>query len=233
MESEELRKRFAEAYAIRFSDDDIDQKPTRYKDKATGQFREGKPLSYLNWAVAWRTMLEVYPEANYGVIEDNGSPLWNVNGYGMVKCYVEVDGIRRVETFPIMQGGQNESMKVEEIDGRDINDSIQRGLTKAVARWGIGLYIYEGKIDAPKKPQEARRATETTRVDTNTNKGNEPLTGTGYKFLEGLMKAKAVAKSDFRRMFGYDYDKLTYAQYREVASRLKAMEDAPEGDELF
>lgn len=148
-----LKSKFSEAYAIRFSNDDIDQKPTRYKDKSTGEFKNGKPLSYLNWAVAWRSFCQVYPDANYRVVETpDGSPLWNVNGFGMVKCAVSALGVEHVETFPIMEGGQNESVKMEEVDARDVNDSIQRGLTKAVARFGIGLYIYEGKIES--KPQQ-------------------------------------------------------------------------------
>lgn len=155
MEQEQLKlfkKTFEEAYAWRASEGDVDWKPTQRKDYQTGQMVEGKPLAYLNWAVAWRTMVTFYPDANYRVIEtESGSPLWDVNGYGMVKCAVSAMGIEHVETFPIMQGGRNDSMKMEEIDGRDVNDSIQRGLTKAVARFGVGLYIYEGKLEAPKK----------------------------------------------------------------------------------
>lgn len=155
MEQEQLKlfkKTFEEAYAWRANEGDVDWKPTQRKDYKTGQMVEGNPLAYLNWAVAWRTMVSFYPDANYRVIEtESGSPLWDINGYGMVKCAVSAMGIEHVETFPIMQGGRNDSMKMEEIDGRDVNDSIQRGLTKAVARFGIGLYIYEGKLEAPKK----------------------------------------------------------------------------------
>lgn len=146
---EELQKKFEVAYCKRFGKDDIDWKPTLRKDKRTGEMVEGKPLAYLNWAVAWRAMKEIYPDANYRVVETpEGSPLWNINGYGMVKCAVSTMGVEHVETFPVMQGGRNDSMKIEEIDGRDVNDSIQRGLTKACARFGIGLYIYEGKLES-------------------------------------------------------------------------------------
>lgn len=142
----EMAELFEKAYKIRFGKDDVDWKQMGY----------GKPLAYLNWAVAWRAMKEVYPDANYRLVEDaNGSPLWNINGYGMLKCAVSTHGVEHVETFPIMDN-KNNAMRVASngnypgVDARDINDSMQRGLTKAVARFGIGLYIYEGKLETPK-----------------------------------------------------------------------------------
>lgn len=241
MDLEELSSRFAKAYAIRFGDSDIEWKPTQYRDKKSGQMVEGKPLAYLNWAVAWRAMLEVYPDANYGVIENpEGSPLWNVNGYGMVKCYVEAMGIRRVETFPIMQGGRNDSMKTEEIDGRDVNDSIQRGLTKAIARWGIGLYIYEGKAEATKEAKTVRveqspkaTANEAVAPRNAPKQDDMRLTPTAYKFLDGILKQKGVAIPNFRKAFGCDYELLTYGQYRGIVEQLKAMPNAEEDDQPF
>lgn len=139
-EMNELSLKFKEAYARRFGKDDIDWKDTGF----------GKKLAYLNWAVAWRAMKEVYPDANYRLIETpDGNPLWNVNGFGMLKCAVSAMGIEHNETFPIMDN-RNNAMKLDQIDARDINDSMQRGLTKACARFGIGLYIYEGKLESPK-----------------------------------------------------------------------------------
>ncbi len=145
-ELKELNLKFKEAYARCFGKEDIDWKDMGY----------GKKLAYLNWASAWRAMKEVYPDANYRLIETpDGSPLWDINGYGMLKCAVSAMGIEHIETFPIMDN-RNNAMKVAPngnypgIDARDINDSMQRGLTKACARFGIGLYIYEGKLESPK-----------------------------------------------------------------------------------
>lgn len=145
------RKKFQEAYDIRFEGIDISIKPTRRKDRQTGAMVEGKPLAYLNWAVAQRTFLQIYPDGIWGVIETpDASPLWNINGYGMLKLYAEALGRRVVEYYPLMEGGMNDAMKIEAIDGRDVSDSIQRGFTKLFARFGIGLYIYEGKLDSNK-----------------------------------------------------------------------------------
>lgn len=178
-----LAQRFDEAYQLRFDKEDIDWKPTLYKDKKTGQMVQGKPLAYLNWAVAWRAMKQIYPDANYRLVEDqNGNVLWNVNGYGMLKCAVSACGVEHIENFPIMQGGRNDAMKMEEIDGRDVNDSAQRGFTKAIARFGIGLYIYEGKLqeDGTVKSSSVRiapRQAVATKAEVVTDKPVEVPTG--------------------------------------------------------
>lgn len=130
-----LSSKFEEAYAWR----------AKWEDVETKSISQATTFFYINWAVAWRKMKEFYPDANYRVIENaEGSPLWNVNGYGMVKCAVSALGVEYVETYPIMDK-RNSAMKIENITARDVNDSIQRGLTKAIARFGVGMYIYEGK----------------------------------------------------------------------------------------
>ena len=40
---------------------------------------------------------------------------------------------------------KNKSIKLEQITSFDVNKAIQRSLTKAVARHGLGLYIYAGE----------------------------------------------------------------------------------------
>lgn len=159
---EEFAEKFKQAYDIRFDESDIDWKPTYKTDRTTGQKVKGNPLAYLNWATAWRTFKKIYPEGTVKVIEQpNGDPLWVVNGYGMVKVEATVcGGISHTEIFPIMQGGQNDAMPIADIDGRDINDAIQRASVKAMARFGIGLYIYEGKLDytAPGAQREVPQA---------------------------------------------------------------------------
>lgn len=145
----EFAEAFNKAYAIRFDPKEIDWKPTFSKGK------EGAPLAYLNWATAWAKFAEIYPEGHIEILEHDGDPLWVSNGYGFVKVRANACGFSYTEVFPIMQGGANDAVKIEEIDGRDVNDSIQRAITKVIARFGIGLYIYEGKLEAkaPTFPQ--------------------------------------------------------------------------------
>lgn len=189
-----IKSKFEQAYAWRADASDIDWKPTRYKDRATGQWKEGPNLAYLSWAVAWRTMKEIYPDANYRLIETvEGSPLWNINGYGMLKCAVSACGIEHVETFPVMTGGQNEGMPIADIDCRDVNDSAQRGFTKAIARFGVGLYIFEGKLaEAPQKPQKRP-------VEPKT-----PLNEGGVKWVKDALDKSGLTAAMFIEQNGFD-----------------------------
>lgn len=207
---EELRAKFALAYEWRADEADIDWKPTRYKDRSSGEWKEGSKLAYLSWAVAWRKMKEIYPDANYRLVETvEGSPLWNVNGYGMLKCAVSACGVEHVETFPIMQGGQNESVKIEEVDGRDVNDSMQRGLTKAIARFGVGLYIFEGKLEAPKKApskpsDEKSQPKPTPTQPIHQEDPSAPLNENGIAFLDNMLKKAGINKLVFIEQNGFD-----------------------------
>lgn len=51
---------------------------------------------------------------------------------------------------------RNNSIPADKVTSYDVNKAVQRSLTKAVARHGLGLYIYAGE-DLPEgeeKPQE-------------------------------------------------------------------------------
>lgn len=196
---DELKAKFAEAYEWRADDSDIDWKEMGY----------GKSLAYLSWAVAWRKMKEIYPDANYRLIETiEGSPLWNVNGYGVLKCAVSACGVEHCETFPIMDN-KNNAMKIETIDARDINDSMQRGLTKAIARFGVGLYIFEGKcekgakkpVNAPRNDFEPKTANSTT---AHQKDPNAPLTEAGRVYLTSYLAKAGITKEKFIQDHGFD-----------------------------
>lgn len=204
MEIEQLKEAFAKAYEWRADEADIDWKDTGY----------GKPLAYLNWAVAWRVMKEYYPDANYRLVETvEGSPLWNVNGYGMLKCAVSACGVEHIETFPIMDN-RNNSVAIDKIDGRDINDSMQRGLTKAVARFGIGLYIYEGKCEQ-RKPAYKPQAKPTP--SPQAKDPHAPLSASGKAYLDNFFAKVGMSRQTFIDQNGFD-------PYKDGESAKKALE---------
>lgn len=192
-----LSKKFKEAYDWRADKEDID-----WKD--TGRVK----LAYLNWAVAWRKMKEIYPDANYRLVETpEGLPLWNVNGFGMLKCAISAMGIEYVETFPIMDN-RNEAVKIENIDARDVNDSMQRGLTKAIARFGIGLYIYEGKLEAPKDEKKPYVQSAQTQYKGYAPQGkfytpNKP-TEKQLSYLHSLLEKKNMTAEQLMKITGSD-----------------------------
>lgn len=111
-------------------------------------------LSYLSWAWAWSELKSHYPTATYAIYENADG--WNYHTDGRtawVKTGVTVEGVEHIEELPVMDF-RNKSIPLEQITSFDVNKAIQRSLTKAVARHGLGLYIYAGE-DLPMDADEA------------------------------------------------------------------------------
>lgn len=119
-------------------------------------------LSYLSWAWAWTKLKKLYPGSFYTVYENaeglfyhtDGKTCWVKTGVTLV----DEDGkaLEHIEFLPVMDF-KNRSIPVESVTSFDVNKAIQRSLTKAVARHGLGLYIYAGEDlpeDAEQKPKE-------------------------------------------------------------------------------
>ena len=125
-------------------------------------------LTYLSWAWAWQKFKEVCPDAVYEVKKFT-NPTTGVTlpyieteiGY-MVFTTITAGGITHEMWLPVMDGA-NKTMKkepykymvgkgerafeksVEAISMFDINKTIMRCLTKNIAMFGLGLYIYAGE----------------------------------------------------------------------------------------
>lgn len=109
-------------------------------------------LTYLSWAWAWGEIKKLHPDANYTVYENQQG--WNYFTDGRtcwVKTGVTVNGIEHIEYLPVMDY-KNKSIPFESVTSFDVNKAIQRSLTKACARHGLGLYIYAGE-DLPEDEQ--------------------------------------------------------------------------------
>ena len=102
-------------------------------------------LSYLSWAFAWEQLKIKHPKSQYKVYErENGIIYWTDGKTAWVKVSVTVDDIEHIEYLPIMDY-KNKSIPVDQVSSFNVNTSIQRALTKAIARHGLGLYIYAGE----------------------------------------------------------------------------------------
>ena len=121
-------------------------------------------LTYLSWAWAWQEFLMAQPDATYEIefFEDENcktKPYIEDPDFGvMVFTSVTAGGITRRMWLPVMDGANN-SMKreaynystkfgeksVEAVSMFDINKTIMRCLTKNLAMFGLGLYIYAGE----------------------------------------------------------------------------------------
>lgn len=107
-------------------------------------------LTYLSWAWAWGEVKKIFPNANYKIYEtEAGVNYWNDGRTAWVKTGVIINEIEHIEYLPIMDF-RNKSILLENITSFDVNKAIQRSLTKALARHGLGLYIYAGE-DLPEQ----------------------------------------------------------------------------------
>ena len=102
-------------------------------------------LTYLSWAWAWGELKKKHPDAVYTVYENDKGWNYHTDGrYAWVKTGVTVEGIEHIEYLPVMDY-KNKSIPADRITAFDVNKTIQRSLTKAIARHGLGLYIYAGE----------------------------------------------------------------------------------------
>lgn len=130
------------------------------EQKDTGK----RKLSYLSWAWAWAKVKENYPDASYTIYENTLPSGYVVNYFtdGMtawVKTGVTIEGLEHIEYLPVMDA-KNNSIPYERITSWDVNKAIQRSLTKAAARHGLGLYIYAGEDLPEEEAKEEKNAME-------------------------------------------------------------------------
>lgn len=111
--------------------------------------KKGK-LTYLSWAYAWAEAKKRFPDSTYTIYENKDGLFYHTDGRTCwVKTGVTVNGIEHIEYLPVMNN-VNDSIPLEKVTSFDVNKSIQRSLTKALARHGVGLYIYAGE-DIPEE----------------------------------------------------------------------------------
>ena len=128
-----------------------------------GHTEKKNGLTYLSWAWAWAEIKKAYPNALYTIYENADGWCYHTDGRtAWVKTGVTIEGIEYIEYLPVMDH-RNKSIPLESITSFDVNKAIQRSLTKACARHGLGLYIYAGEDlpdgEAPEKPAQPARRT--------------------------------------------------------------------------
>ena len=120
-----------------------------------GHTEKKNGLTYLSWAWAWAEVKKAYPGASYTIYENAAGLNYHTDGRTCwVKTGVTIEGLELVEYLPVMDN-RNNSIPLEKVTSFDVNKAIQRSLTKACARHGLGLYIYAGE-DLPEAEQAAQ-----------------------------------------------------------------------------
>lgn len=176
----------------------------------SGKTEKKNGLTYLSWAWAWGELKKIHPDATYTVYENAEG--WNYFTDGMtcwVKTGVTVNGIEHIECLPVMDY-KNKSIPAKSVTSVDVNKAIQRSLTKAVARHGLGLYIYAGED----LPEDEREEEKKAKVETISEKEVETL--------RKMCERKGVASTGFN---GKKFEALTGDDYAEAMRQLGAMPD--------
>lgn len=165
-------------------------------------------LTYLSWAWAWGEVKKLYPDTIYTIYENADG--WNYHSDGntaWVKTGVTVNGLEHIEYLPVMDY-KNKSIPADAVTSFDVNKAIQRSLTKALARHGLGLYIYAGEDlpegDSGEKP--------TTKADKKSDKKPD----FSEMAQEQITQSQANVLHELIRQFGADEKKL--CQYYKVAA---------------
>ena len=181
-------------------------------------------LSYLSWAWAWAELKKHYPDSFYTIYESEKGCFYHTDGKtAWVKTGVTVVsdenrmGIEHIEYLPVMDF-KNRSIPVSNITSVDVNKAIQRSLTKAVARHGLGLYIYAGE-DLPEEAAKEQKAQK--EVDEQARQ----------VAIDTLKKTGSKAQVEyFERQIGTSVDNFTYEQADGAVKRIIAKQKEKEGE---
>lgn len=115
-------------------------------------------LTYLSWPWAWGEVKKRYPDAFFTIYESANGCFYHTDGATCwVKTGVTIEGLEHIEYLPVMDF-KNKSIPLGNVTSVDVNKAIQRSLTKAIARHGLGLYIYAGE-DLPEDDPDAKPKT--------------------------------------------------------------------------
>lgn len=173
-------------------------------------------LSYLSWAWAWAELKKKFPEAFYTIYENKDGLFYHTDGHTCwVKTGVTVNGIEHIEYLPVMDF-KNKSIPVGNVTSFDVNKAIQRSLTKAAARHGLGLYIYAGE-DLPEEEHKPI-VCECCGKELKPYQGNNGKTVSVEKHCEASIK-------QFGKLLCLDCIKKEQAAQRELLEEMSAHEN--------
>jgi hypothetical protein len=147
-------------------------------------------LSYVSWARALDELYKRVPTATYKVVEYgevlrdgvgnpmfdewgdprviNGEPFQRTSAGCFVRVKVNVLGVVKDMRLPVF--GETH-LPIAEPTVMDINTSIQRCLTKAIALHGVGLFVYQGED----LPAESAKRKKTEEAAPSPKKSRDPL----------------------------------------------------------
>lgn len=187
-------------------------------------------LTYLSWANAWREFIKIHPKVTYKIKKtDLGLPYFGNGEMGyMVYTEVTVDKITHEMWLPVLdysnktmkgkpyeyKNKHNQTKKVEAINMFDVNTAIMRCLTKNLAMFGLGLYIYAGE-DVPQDNSGGKDQTDKEDV-----KEEEELLEK-YVYVKDIIDNNNLPLGEIETYYQNSLDKMNLEELIRVAEDLE------------
>ncbi len=179
-------------------------------------------LTYLSWAWAWAEFKKKYPKATYSVDKFDGTYCTGNDKIGwMVRTEVYADELCYEMWLPVMDMRNNAILSPKMTD---VNKTIMRCLTKNLAMFGLGLYIYAGE-DLPEDEDEPQvkpfQNKPSTAPKTNDNVPSvKPLTRATLLTEYGVANPEETAKA-LESKFGKELKQFTAEETMQARAMLE------------
>jgi hypothetical protein len=207
-------------------------------------------LTYLSWAWAWSEIKKIYPDALYHILRfENNLPYVYDEGVGfMVFTDVTIENVTHEMWLPVMDGankamtkepytyevaeyGWDEKLHKKVKTGTvektceaatmfDVNKTIMRCLTKNLAMFGLGLYIYAGED----LPEEIKTPEEIAAEEEARKTALEKIPQVSIDALNLLLARKGV-KIDLKKYKLAKIEDMTKGTYLNVVGELNKLPD--------
>jgi hypothetical protein len=185
-------------------------------------------LAYLSWTWAWAEFKKIFPKATYKVDAFGGTYCTGNEKLGyMVRTEVTADELTYEMWLPIMDS-RNQTILQPKMT--EVNKSIMRCLTKNLAMFGLGLYIYAGE-DLPEgddgegtgkpTPKTAPKTQAAPKTEQRPNKRD-------FCAKYGILDYEKCIDAYERRLGGSRYEEWTIEEIEAVEedlARVKAKRD--------
>lgn len=101
---------------------------------------------YLSWAHAWTLAKQKFPEIQRVVYEceSTGLNYFTDGNSAYVKVGITIKGLEHIDYLPVMDF-RNNALPLDKVTSMEVNKTIQRSTTKAIAMHGLGLNLWSGE----------------------------------------------------------------------------------------